>query len=63
MSLTTQYNKSYLMFVPNVKVLAVGVPEKSLTKFNQRKRKKKINEVNDKQEEADSFLHKTTSHT
>ena len=28
----TEYNLSYLMFVPNVKILDQAVPEKSLTK-------------------------------
>ena len=47
MSLTTQYNKSYQIFLPTlsyqmfvqkIKILAVGVPEKYLTKFDLRER-------------------------
>ena len=30
----TQYNLSYLMFVPNIKILGKVVPEKSLTKIS-----------------------------
>ena len=39
MNLTTQYNKSYLMVLPKIKILAIVVPEKSGTKFNWRKEK------------------------
>ena len=33
-SFITQYNLSYLMFVPNFKILGQVVPEKSLTKIS-----------------------------
>lgn len=62
MSLTTQYNKLYPMFVPNIQKPDEVVPEIYLTKFNWRE-KRWTNKGNDKQKEDDSFLHKTTSHT
>ena len=57
------------MFVSNIKILAVAVPEKSFTRLigeNRKKKKKKKKNMykgNDKQKEADFFLHKITSHT
>ena len=59
----TQYNLSYTTFEPNFKILAKVVPKKSLTEILLERKKKWTNKENDKQEEADSLLHDTTSHT
>ena len=51
------------MFVQNLKVLGVVVPEKSVTKYFIGEKEKWANEGNDKHEDADSLLHNTSSHT
>ena len=52
----TQHNLSFPMFVLNFIILCQAVPESKM-------KVKWINEVTDKQEMADSFLHNTTYHT
>ena len=46
------------MFVPNVKILIKGVPDKSLTKILEKKKNGQIGD--DKHEDADSVLHDTS---
>ena len=50
----TQYNFSYLMFVPSFKILSEVVPEKSLTENFGREKEKCTNKGTDKKYVADS---------
>ena len=50
------------MFVPNFKILGAIVPEKSVTKYFIEEKEKWTNKGNDKQDDAESVLHDTSSY-
>ena len=58
-----QYTWPISRCIQNLKTLAVIGAENSVTKSFIGKKEKWTNKGNDKQEEADSLLHNTTSHT
>ena len=51
------------MFGLNIKILAIVIPETSVTKIKLERKKKWTKEGNDTYMEADTLLHNTTSHT
>lgn len=60
MRLTAWYNKSYPIFVPNIRILAAAVPEKSLTNQIGEKGKKMAKQSEYETEESRVLLTQNT---